>query len=65
MTAQASEQDFSSLDQCVYMRRATADDDVSGWVLFDADGDVVLFSESRNVIWFHITTHDLTHRWLN
>jgi len=65
MPAQTSEQDFSSLDHCVYMRRATADDDVNGWALFDADGEIILFSEKRNVIWFHIDTNHLTHRWLN
>lgn len=56
---------FAALGRSVYIRKATTECGVPGWALFDDDGDLVLFSEDRNVIWFHITLNELTYRWLN
>jgi hypothetical protein len=64
-TQDEHEKSFTGLDHCVYMRKATTECGVPVWALFDGDGDLVLFDEERNVIWFHIMLNDLTHRWLN
>jgi len=59
------DEQFSSLDRCRYMRRATTEDGTPGWALFDSAGELELFHENRNIIWFYITEHELKHVWLN
>ncbi|QIG76697.1 hypothetical protein EVC28_073 [Rhizobium phage RHph_I1_23] len=59
------EGDFSQLERCRYIRRATTEEGRPGWALFDSEGELELFSENRSVIWFYITEHELVHRWLN
>jgi len=42
----------------VFVREAIIDD-VHGWAVFDADGDVIFHDEMRCKAWFFVTNNDL------
>ncbi|NTJ46891.1 hypothetical protein G6K93_07680 [Agrobacterium rhizogenes] len=57
--------DFASLDQCCYMRRATAEDGRLCWVLFNSDGDAELATDIRSDVFFYAHKRELKLVWLN
>lgn len=65
MNQQPSADRFAQLDQCVYMRKATTKDGRCGFALFDADGELEMFTENRSEVFFYAMQNDLTYVLLN
>jgi len=51
---------FGDLSRCRYLRRATTEDGLPCWAMFDSDGELELISENRSAIFFYIHEHELT-----